>query len=175
MDGEYDLLFHELLELEDRFPQYRTDDSPSRRVGGVPLAKFVQLEHRIPMLSLENAFNEKDLVAFEQRVLRFLNSPTPPSYVAEPKLDGLAVEIIYRDGQMVQCSTRGDGLTGEDVTAQLRTISAVPLRLRGEAKGLLEVRGEVFMGKDGFLQLNEVQMRKANPFFANPRIPPPVP
>ncbi len=168
-DGEYDLLFHELLELEDRFPQYRTDDSPSRRVGGVPLAKFVQLEHRIPMLSLENAFNEKDLVAFEQRVLRFLNSPTPPSYVAEPKLDGLAVEIIYRDGQMVQCSTRGDGLTGEDVTAQLRTISAVPLRLRGEARGLLEVRGEVFMGKDGFLQLNEVQMREGKPLFANPR------
>jgi DNA ligase (NAD+) len=168
-DGEYDLLFRELLELEEQFPRFITEDSPSRRVGGAPLEKFVQVEHRTAMLSLENAFNETDLLAFEERLLRFLNRTTPPPYVAEPKLDGLAVEIIYQDGLMVQGSTRGDGITGEEITVQLRTIPAIPLRLRGSRQGILEVRGEVFMSKDGFKRLNEEQARSDKPIFANPR------
>jgi len=168
-DGEYDLLFRELLELEEQFPHLISADSPSRRVGGVPLEKFAQVEHRSPMLSLENAFEEADLSAFEERLLRFLNSTTPPVYVAEPKLDGLAVEIIYQDGLLVQGSTRGDGVIGEEITSQLRTIQSIPLRLRGSLQGLLEVRGEVFMSKDGFLQLNEEQIRAGKAVFANPR------
>ncbi len=168
-DGEYDLLFRELLELEQRFPEYVTADSPSRRVGGAPLDKFVQINHRTPMLSLENAFSEADLSAFEERLLRFLNGTRPPAYVAEPKLDGLAVEIVYQDGLMVQGSTRGDGVTGEEITSQLRTIPSIPLRLRAPVAGLLEVRGEVFMDKDGFMQLNEEQTTAGRPLFANPR------
>ncbi len=168
-DGEYDLLFKELLKLEEKYPQFITTDSPSQRVGGAPLDKFVQIRHRTPMLSLENAFNETDLAAFEERLLRFLNRTGPPSYVAEPKLDGLAVEIVYQDGLMVQGSTRGDGIIGEEITAQLRTIPVVPLRLRGSKQGIFEVRGEVFMGKDGFRQLNEEQTRAGRPIFANPR------
>ena len=168
-DGEYDRLFHELLDLEERFPELITPDSPSRRVGAAPLTRFAQIEHRTPMLSLENAFSDDDLLTFEDRLLRFLNRTTPIPYVTEPKLDGLAVEIVFENGIMIQGSTRGDGMTGEDITAQLRTIPIIPLRLKRPLKGLLEVRGEVFMDTGGFARLNAEQLLAGRPAFANPR------
>jgi DNA ligase (NAD+) len=168
-DGEYDLLFQELLDLEERFPELVTPDSPSRRVGGTPLKKFSQVDHRTPMLSLENGFGDEDLLAFDERLLRFLNRTTPIPYVTEAKLDGLAVEIVYQDGVMVGGSTRGDGITGEEISAQLRTIPVIPLRLKRKVEGLFEVRGEVFMNKDGFFRLNEEQTLAGSPVFANPR------
>ena len=168
-DGEYDALFRELLDLEERFPELITPDSPSRRVGGAPLTRFAQVEHRTPMLSLENGFSDDDLLAFEERLLRFLNRTTPIPYVTEPKLDGLAVELVFEDGVLIQGSTRGDGIIGEDISAQLRTIPILPLRLKRPVKGLLEVRGEIFMDKDGFARLNEEQTRAGRSAFANPR------
>jgi len=168
-DGEYDALFHELLDLEEQYPQLIEPDSPSMRVGGAPLEKFNQAPHRIAMLSLENAFNDSDIEEFEKRIVRFLQLDSPPGYVAEPKLDGLAVELIYQDGTLSQALTRGDGTTGEDVTAQVRTISAIPLKLRQKTEGLLEVRGEVFMDRAGFKLLNEKQAAKGAQLFANPR------
>ncbi|OKY73694.1 MAG: DNA ligase (NAD(+)) LigA [Desulfobulbaceae bacterium DB1] len=168
-DVEYDRLFRELLELEERFPDLVTPDSPSQRVGGAPLDKFSQVIHRFPMLSLENAFSEAELRAFEERLLRYLKEGTGLAYAAEPKLDGLAVELVYENGLLVQGSTRGDGRTGENITANLKTIPAIPLRLRGEAPGLLEVRGEVFMAPAGFRELNKERETAAEPLFANPR------
>ncbi|HSH12530.1 MAG TPA: NAD-dependent DNA ligase LigA, partial [Desulfurivibrionaceae bacterium] len=171
-DGEYDRLFKELLELEEKFPELATADSPSRRVGGAALAAFATVEHRVPMLSLENAFSDLDLADFEKGVRRFLSLPDrePLAYVAEPKLDGLAVELVYRHGTLVQGSTRGDGQTGEEITANLRTIAAIPLRLRGETvPELLEVRGEVIITSKGFKRLNEQRARAGENLFANPR------
>ena len=168
-DGEYDKLFQELVDLEDQYPELITADSPSRRVGGAPLTAFSQVEHRLPMLSLENAFSETDIIAFEERLLRFLNHPQPVSYVAEPKLDGLAVELVYHNGILVSGSTRGDGTTGEDISAQLRTINEIPLRLSTHVPELFEVRGEVYMSRDGFKALNEQQLAEGKSLFANPR------
>ena len=168
-DGEYDRLFRELLYLESRHPELATEDSPSRRVGGPPLDSFTQVQHRLPMLSLENAFTEADIVAFEERLLRFLNLTEKPAYVIEPKLDGLAVELVYRDGLLVQGSTRGDGQTGEDISDQIRTVKSIPLRLHRPAPALLEVRGEVYMENDGLAKLNEQQLQAGRPPFANPR------
>jgi DNA ligase (NAD+) len=168
-DSEYDLLFQELLELEEQHPDLVSDDSPSRRVGGAPLEKFDQVAHRVPMLSLENAFNEHDIVDFEQRLFRFLNSSAPIEYVAEPKLDGLAIELIYANGRLSRALTRGDGKTGEDVTQQVQTIGAIPLNLRADAPAILEVRGEVFMDKAGFRSLNKIREEQGEPLFANPR------
>jgi len=171
-DGEYDRLFRELLELEERFPQLVTPDSPSRRVGAAPLAAFATVEHRIPMLSLENAFSATDLADFEKGVRRFLSLPErePLAYMAEPKLDGLAVELVYEKGTLVQGSTRGDGQTGEEITVNLRTIAAIPLKLRGEViPELLEVRGEVIITTGGFKRLNEQRGAAGENLFANPR------
>ncbi len=168
-DHEYDKLFQELLKLEQEHPELITPDSPTMRVGGAPLDKFNQVDHRIPMLSLENAFNDQDLHDFETKLHRFLNSSDPFSYVAEPKLDGLAVELVYDRGVFVLGSTRGDGTTGEDITAQLRTINAIPLKLKGDYPALIEVRGEVFMDHDGFKQLNDQQAENGLQLFANPR------
>ena len=168
-DGEYDQLFQELLSLEERFPELVAADSPSRRVGGAPLAAFSQVSHRLPMLSLENAFNDGDILAFEDRLRKFLNYTDEISYVAEPKLDGLAVELVYENGIFVSGSTRGDGTIGEDISLQLRTINEIPLRLKGSVPELLEVRGEVYMRKDGFIALNDQQQREEKPLFANPR------
>ncbi|MEE4242904.1 MAG: NAD-dependent DNA ligase LigA [Desulfopila sp.] len=168
-DGEYDMLFQELLRLEEEFPELITPDSPSRRVGGAPLDKFDQVPHRIPMLSLENAFSDDDIMEFENRLLRYLNTSEKPDYVIEPKLDGLAVELIYRDGKLSQALTRGDGFTGEDVTAQVQTIAAVPFTLREPIDGALEVRGEVFMDKEGFAGLNLQRKHNGEQLFANPR------
>ena len=168
-DGEYDRLYQELLALEDAHPHLITPDSPSCRVGGAPLDKFSQVEHRMPMLSLENAFNDDDIRKFAERLHRFLGQEITGGYSAEPKLDGLAVELVYDDGLMVQGSTRGDGVTGEDITLQLKTIASIPLRLHQPADGLLEVRGEVYMEKEGFRMLNETQLQNGAQPFANPR------
>jgi len=168
-DSEYDVLFNELLQLEESYPEIISEDSPSKRVGGVALDKFNQAEHRIPMLSLENAFNEDDLVEFEKRIQRFLQLNQSPAYIAEPKIDGLAVELIYENGRLTRALTRGDGRVGEDVTRQVQTIGAIPLALRENAPDLLEIRGEVFMNKTGFARLNQTQQEHNGPLFANPR------
>jgi DNA ligase (NAD+) len=169
-DSEYDLIFRELLDLEKEFPDLVSPDSPSQRVGGAPLAKFSSVEHRFPMLSLENAFNDEELKEFQQRLQRFLKDDTQFYYMAEPKLDGLAVELVYEKGLFTKGSTRGDGRNGEDITANLKTIQTIPLRLHtSEPPAILEVRGEVFIGNSDFKQLNEERITDGEPAFANPR------
>lgn len=171
-DAQYDQLFRELQQIEAAHPELLTADSPTVRVGGKPLDRFKQVRHSLPMLSLENALNESDIKAFEQRVRSFLGSPDdqPIFWQCEPKMDGLAVELVYRDGLLVQASTRGDGETGEDVTANIRTIRTVPLRLAGSTvPSLLEVRGEVYLPLDRFQQLNRQREEDGEAPFANPR------
>ncbi len=172
-DGEYDRLFQELLDLEEKYPELVTADSPSQRVGGPVLDGFETVEHVVPMLSLENVFDDTGLVDFEERIQRFLQSQQSISYVAEPKLDGLAVELIYENGIFILGSTRGDGRTGENITAQLRTVQTIPLRLHQREGNLLPdnliVRGEVYLGKSGFAKLNELRADQGEPLFANPR------
>ena len=172
-DAEYDRLFQELVALEQQHPELITPDSPSQRVGGAPLAQFATVPHTVPMLSLENAFDAEELVDFEERLFRFLQSREPIAYVAEPKLDGLAVELVYEDGLFVLGSTRGDGLVGEDITRNLKTIPTIPLRLLthngAPVPKRLEVRGEVFIGLADFKKLNEERSTAGEPLFANPR------
>ncbi|MEN8143206.1 MAG: NAD-dependent DNA ligase LigA [Thermodesulfobacteriota bacterium] len=169
-DGEYDRLFQELLALEEKFPGLITPDSPSLRVGGEVLSGFDTVAHRVAMLSLENAFNDQDLLDFEDRLQRFLNSTDQLGYIAEPKLDGLAVELVYEDGILVTGSTRGDGQKGENITANLKTIPSIPLRLRGDTlPQRLEVRGEAFISLVGFRSLNEQRQAQGENLFANPR------
>jgi DNA ligase (NAD+) len=172
-DREYDQLFQELLKLEELHPDLVTPDSPTQRVGGKPLVAFKTVRHTHPMLSLENAFNEKELIEFEERLLRFLKSPIDLSYMAEPKLDGLAVELIYERGFLVVGSTRGDGRTGEEIPRNLKTIRAIPLRLSALKKlhipETLEVRGEAYLTLEGFRSLNEQRLAAHESVFANPR------
>jgi len=168
-DGEYDRLMRELRALEADHPALVTPDSPTQRVAGTPSADFGEVVHRVPMLSLDNAFTEEDLVAFDRRIHERLGVEGELDYVAEPKLDGLAVTVIYRDGQLAQAATRGDGVTGEDVTANVRTIRAVPQRLRGSAPALLEARGEVFMPIAGFERMNAQARERGEKVFVNPR------
>ncbi|MHB1349027.1 MAG: NAD-dependent DNA ligase LigA [Desulfobulbaceae bacterium] len=169
-DAEYDRLFRELLDLEEQFPQLAAPDSPSRRVGGAPLAAFEEMVHPFPMYSLDNVFSEEELRDFEQKVRRFLQWSGELVYIAEPKLDGLAVELIYEQGVLVRGSTRGDGEIGENITAQLRTVQAIPLRLAGERPPAgLNVRGEVFLPRQGFARLNQERLAQGEPLFANPR------
>lgn len=172
-DAEYDRLFQELLTLEERYPELTTPDSPSQRVGGPPLEQFATVAHSVPMLSLENAFGAEDLNLFEERLRRFLKEEVTLSYVTEPKLDGLAVELVYLDGVLAIGSTRGDGINGEEITANLKTVAAIPLRLQGLAGQdfpvRLEVRGEVFIGLDDFRVLNGQRAELGDPLFANPR------
>ena len=171
-DAEYDRLLRELQSLEDTHPELITDDSPTQRVGALPLEGFGNIEHRIPMQSLANAMDSDELLAFHDRLIRRLGKEQAIEYIAEPKLDGLAVELVYENGQFVNGSTRGDGTTGEDITQNLKTIRAIPLALRVEtqsAPALLEVRGEVFIRKDDFKKLNKQQEENDKPVFANPR------
>ncbi len=172
-DSEYDRLYQELIAIEAKFPELITPDSPSQRVGSSPVSELKAVEHHFPMLSLDNAFSEDDLYKFEERALRFLKTDEPISYMAEPKLDGLAVEIVYENGVLVQGSTRGDGRTGEDITSNLKTIPSIPLRLlpHPELSGphLLEVRGEAFITLEGFRILNAQRSSAGEPLFANPR------
>lgn len=172
-DGEYDELFRQLLEIEARHPELVTADSPSHRVGGPPLAAFAPVRHATPMLSLDNIFSATEFTAFAERVQRFLRLDEPVRYVTEPKLDGLAVELVYRDGLLEVGATRGDGQSGENITAQLKTVPSIPLRLDPQpAAGWpaeLHVRGEVFLSKKGFLLLNRQRQEEGEPLFANPR------
>jgi DNA ligase (NAD+) len=172
-DSEYDQLFQELLRLEELHPELVTPDSPTQRVGGIPLAEFETVRHTHPMLSLENAFNEQELHEFEERLQRFLRSEAELSYMAEPKLDGLAVELVYEKGLLITGSTRGDGRIGEDITRNLKTIHSIPLRLNSPANiqfpEILEVRGEAYLTLEGFKILNEQRLAADETVFANPR------
>jgi DNA ligase (NAD+) len=187
-DAEYDRLMRELASLEEAHPDLATDDSPTRRVSGAPSDRFAKVRHREPMLSLGNVTTDEELDEFDARIHKLLEAPagSPVGYVCEPKLDGLAVELVYEDGELLQGSTRGDGAVGEDVTANLRTVGAlganagVPHRLRGRAPGRVEVRGEVLLQKEHFEAMNRVIERRAEEArragkrpeqepFANPR------
>lgn len=168
-DAEYDKLFRRLETLEQQYPELVTLDSPTQRVGGKVLDHFKQVVHELPMLSLSNAFSEDEVFDFAQRIEDRLDQQTF-HIVAEPKLDGLAISLRYEHGILVQAATRGDGQTGEDVTQNVRTIQAIPLKLSGDDyPQVLEARGEVFMPKAGFEQLNKTQIEKGEKAFANPR------
>jgi DNA ligase (NAD+) len=169
-DAEYDRLMRELLELESQYPELVTADSPSLRVGGKPLEGFAQVNHEIPMLSLDNVFDEKELDAFHKRMQDRIPSAHFNAFCCEPKLDGLAVSLLYENGVLVQAATRGDGAVGENITENVRTISAIPLKLQGKGWPVrLEVRGEVFMPKAGFERLNQQALKKGEKTFVNPR------
>ena len=168
-DAEYDALMRELEALEAEHPDLATDDSPTRRVGAAPSAKFAQVRHAMPMLSLGNAFEEDEVRDFVRRISHRLDRDEPV-FSAEPKLDGLAVSLRYEDGAFVQGATRGDGTTGEDVTVNLRTVRAIPLRLRGKGwPKVLEVRGEVYMPIADFEAYNERAREQGGKVLANPR------
>ena len=177
-DAEYDKLFRELEALERNYPEFKLPDSPTQRVGGEPLAGFAEVRHEVPMLSLTNAFSPQDengvfdhaeMYAFDERVRSGLNGEKP-EYVIEPKFDGLAISLLYRDGVLTQAATRGDGTTGEDVTQNVKTVSNIPLRLHGEnIPELIEIRGEVLMLKADFAALNARQAENGQKPFANPR------
>jgi DNA ligase (NAD+) len=154
-DSAYDRLIRELRELEEAHPELVTPDSPTQRVGGAPVDAFAQVRHRVPMLSLDNAFSREDVVAFDRRVRERLETEREICYACEPKLDGLAVSLTYRRGSLEIAATRGDGAVGEDVTHNIRTIQSVPLRLTGKGfPDMLEVRGEVLMSIAGFRAMN---------------------
>lgn len=169
-DIEYDQIFRELQVLEEAHPELQSDESPTRRVGGSPVAGFVEVEHLQPMLSLDNAFSEDELRGFDRRVRERLGVEGPIEYAGETKLDGMAISLRYERGRLVRAATRGDGRTGEDVTHNVRTIESVPLRLRGKAHPeVLEVRGEVYMPKAGFAALNRRLAADGSKTFVNPR------
>ncbi len=169
-DSEYDRLFQSLKALEEANPALVTPDSPTQKVGGQPLSAFEQVTHEVPMLSLDNAFSEDELNAFEKRLKDRLKDDAELPFSCEPKLDGLAVSILYENGQLVRAATRGDGQVGENITANVRTIGNVPLKLRGDdLPARIEVRGEVFMPKAGFEKLNNMQREAGLKVFANPR------
>ena len=169
-DREYDTLLRELQKLEQDHPELVTHDSPTQRVGARPLEAFGSVDHRLPMLSLENAMSDEELIAFDERVKKGLDVDKSIEYVAELKMDGLAVELVYENGTFVRGSTRGDGFTGEGITQNLRTVRAIPLKLRDQKwPSSFEVRGEVFMDKQGFVLLNEQRLKEGESPFANPR------
>lgn len=170
-DAEYDRLFHQLKALEAAHPERITADSPTQRVGAKPLSGFAQIRHEIPMLSLDNAFSDEEFYAFVKRIEdRLIRLSEPLTFCCEPKLDGLAVSILYVNGVLTQAATRGDGTTGEDITANIRTIRNIPLQLlMDNPPARLEVRGEVFMPHEGFEHLNQQALEKGEKTFANPR------
>jgi DNA ligase (NAD+) len=171
-DAEYDRLFRKLLELEKEHPEYAAPDSPTRKVGAPPLEKFGTVRHTLPMLSLNNANNREEMEEFQERIQRFLKTSQPIEYVVEPKIDGVAVELVYEQGRLTVGSTRGDGINGEDITLNLRTIRSIPLALRKGKRSLprrLEVRGEVFLPREAFQRLNREREEEGQPVFANPR------
>ena len=172
-DAEYDLLFRELVALEERYPELVTAESPTQRVGGAPVSRFQAVTHRVPMLSLENATNDEEIRAkLDARIRKELGlgESSSVSYMCEPKMDGLAVELIYECGMLTVASTRGDGVTGEDVTQNIRTLRGLPLRLTGEGvPALLEVRGEVYLALEAFQKINRDREENGDPPFVNPR------
>ncbi len=167
-DRDYDRLYAELIALEKEFPQFARDDSPTRRVGGAPLKQFAQITHRVPMLSLDNTYSVAELMEFYARISRLLPSEKIP-VVIEPKVDGVAVSLLYESGELRYAATRGDGSTGDDITQNVRTIRSVPRRLKGDAPAVFEVRGEVYMEKKGFAKLNADRAEQGLAQFANPR------
>ncbi|MEK9499353.1 NAD-dependent DNA ligase LigA [Photorhabdus sp. P32] len=169
-DAEYDRLMQELKDLEEQYPELITSDSPTQRVGAAPLTAFEQVSHEIPMLSLDNVFDEESYLAFDKRVRDRLKETQDLEVCCELKLDGLAVSLLYESGELVRAATRGDGTTGENITSNIRTICAIPLRLFGEnIPARIEIRGEVFMPQKGFEKLNEEARRTGAKVFANPR------
>jgi len=171
-DAEYDALMRELEQLEERYPQFRSLNSPTQRVGAPPLEEFGSVTHTIPMLSLANAMDKQELVEFDQRGKRLLGTDEQIEYVAEPKLDGVAVELVYERGDLTVGSTRGDGVTGEDVTQNLRTIRTIPLSLIERdisSPELVQIRGEVYMEVEDFRQINKKREESGESLFANPR------
>ncbi len=169
-DVEYDRLMGRLLEIENAHPDWITSDSPSQRVGAAPLLSFSQVKHEVPMLSLDNVFDETGLLDFDRRVRERLDTDADLQYACEPKLDGIAVSLLYRDGVLQRGATRGDGYTGEDITQNIRTISSIPLRLmKKDFPSLLEVRGEIYMPKKAFEKLNAAALANGSKPFVNPR------
>ena len=170
-DSEYDRLMRELEQMEKEHPDFITPDSPTQRIGAAPLTKFQTITHRIPMLSLANAMNEDELIDFDTQVKKGLGLETDIEYAAEPKLDGLAVELVYEKGKFSHGSTRGDGTTGENITQNLKTIRAIPLTLQDNVPipDILEIRGEVYITHFDFNKLNEERLKNGEQPFANPR------
>ena len=171
-DAEYDRLFQRLIELEAAHPQFAAPDSPTQKIGAPPLDKFRTVRHSLPMLSLSNANDQSDLAEFDERIARFLRSPEPIEYSVEPKIDGVAVELVYVDGRFTIGSTRGDGINGEDITLNLKTIRSIPLVLRAGTRPVperLEVRGEVFLSRAAFQRMNREREEAGQTVFANPR------
>lgn len=169
-DSEYDRLFSRLQEIESHYPELVSADSPTQRIGDKPLDAFAQVKHDVPMLSLDNVFNDDELLAFDQRNRDRLDTEDLLTYSCEPKLDGIAVSLLYENGKLVRGATRGDGSTGEDITQNVRTIPSIPLKLLADdCPAVLEVRGEVYMPKAGFERLNNQARKKGDKTFANPR------
>lgn len=169
-DAKFDQLFKQLESLEESYPEFESPYSPTKRIGGPPLKTFEEVPHDVPMLSLENAFHEENIIAFDQRIHDRLKITTPIEYCCEPKMDGLAISIRYENGFLVQAATRGDGMSGENVTENVKTIFSVPLHLRGASfPSSIDVRGEVFISKNGFQKLNETAKKNDQKIFANPR------
>lgn len=171
-DAEYDRLFRRLVELERKHPEFASPDSPTQKVGAPPIEKFATVRHTYPMLSLNNANDQEEVKEFHERIQRFLKSSGPLEYTAEPKIDGVAVELVYERGRFIVGSTRGDGIQGEDITLNLKTIRSIPLRLHGGKRAhpeRLEVRGEVFLPRAPFQKLNREREEQGEPVFANPR------
>src|SRR6201998_95111 len=170
-DAEYDALRQRFNAIEKRFPELVSADSPSQKVGAAPSGRFKKVRHALPMLSLDNAFAEQDVIDFAGRIERFLKLPDNKiDFSAEPKIDGLSMSLRYEAGELVTAATRGDGAEGEDVTANIRTLKDVPQRLKGRnVPEVCEVRGEVYMTKKGFLALNERQKAAGDTIFVNPR------
>lgn len=167
-DAEYDLLMRELKQLEEQYPQFLTPDSPTQRVGAAPVEAFGVIEHPLPLLSLGNAFTKEELIAWYTRTSKLVGEQHF-NFVCEHKIDGLAVALTYIDGRFSTGATRGDGLHGEDITQNLRTIRSIPLSVSKKAPPRFEVRGEVYLPKDGFKKLNEERAEEGLPLFANPR------
>jgi len=174
-DSEYDRQMRALQAIEAQYPELLSEDSPSQRVGGKALESFTQVRHTVAMLSLENAFSDVELEDFDRRVKDRLNyaalkNPTEIEFACEPKLDGVAVSLLYENGQLVRGATRGDGSVGEDITANVRTIKSIPLKLRGDnIPSLLEVRGEIYLPRPGFDALNAKAIAAGEKTFVNPR------
>lgn len=169
-DAEYDRLFQQLIALETAYPELISADSPTQRVGGTPVSAFPSVTHELPMLSLDNAFNDDDMRQFERRILERLDTAEPVQFACEPKYDGIAISLLYRDGVLQRGATRGDGETGEDISQNVKTIRSIPMRLRGEGyPSLLEVRGEIYMPHHGFATLNKLAAERGEKGFVNPR------
>jgi DNA ligase (NAD+) len=168
-DAEFDALMRELQQLEAAHPDLRDPDSPTQRVGGRPAEGFATVTHLVPMLSLDNAYNEEELRAFDERVRRGLGTSDPVTYVAELKIDGLSIALTYEDGRLVRGATRGDGVRGEDVTQNVRTVRAIPLRLKSGPRARFEIRGEVYLPRHAFERINREQQEAGEPLYANAR------